>query len=133
MIFLDSWVWIEYFSENASKKVIDVVESNGIKIISTAAILEIKYRLSKLLGVEKAASILYLIESLENVKILPLTNDIAHLAADLRLKYYDHKSRDLSFIDTVNLATSIITGCGKFYTGDKDFHGINEIEVVSVR
>lgn len=74
-----------------------------------------------------------MIESNESILIVPLTKEIAKTAADLRLKYYDKKIRDMSFIDAINLATGIFTGCDKFYTGDKDFDGITEIEVNNIR
>ncbi|MBI4895660.1 MAG: PIN domain-containing protein [Candidatus Aenigmarchaeota archaeon] len=133
MIFLDSWIFIEYFSKKDNKECIRIMEDKSVKLITTTVLLEVKYRLTKLFDLERANYAMQIIEGLDNLKIMPVTKEIADLACDLRLKYYSDKRRDLSYIDTINLATSIITGCDKFYTGDKDFNGINEIEVVSIR
>ena len=130
MIFLDSWVWLEYFSENENKEAIRLVENVSInRVINPAVLLEIKYRIAKKSGLEKANSIVFFIQNLGNVKIIPITDEIALLASDLRLKYYNKKTRDLSFIDTINLATAVLTGCEVLYTGDKDFEGIDEIKI----
>ena len=132
-IFLDSWVFVEYFSKKDNKECVRIIEDKAVKVINTTVLLEVKYRLAKLFDLEKANYAIQIIESLDNIKIIPITKEIADLACDLRLKYYNDKTRDLSYIDTINLATSILTGCEKFYTGYKDFHGIAEMEIVSVR
>lgn len=134
MIFLDTWIWMEFLGKTVeTEKAQGVIQSIGKKIISTAVLTELRYHCTKNFGAENTESIIHLIESDENILIVPLTKEIAKLASDLRLKYYDKKTRDLSFIDVINLATAILTGCNKFYTGDKGFEGISEIRIENIR
>lgn len=132
MIFLDSWIWIEFFTEGKESeqidKILESIDKGLAATISTAVLTEIKYMISKRFGIEKSDSVLYKIESIPNLKIVPVVAEVAKLAADLRLKYYS-KERQISYFDCINLATAIITGCKKFYTADPDFKGIDEIEV----
>jgi predicted nucleic acid-binding protein len=133
MIFLDSWVFIEYFSQPENNIVISLIENPNENIaISSVCLTEIKYRISKSFGIAKGNEIINLIESMKNITILPVTKEVAEFAADLRLRYYD-KKHDLSFIDCVNLSTAILSNCEKLYTGDHDFEGINEIEIEIIR
>ena len=41
-------------------------------------------------------------------------------------KYYDRKNRQFSYADAIHLATALITGCDRLFTGDPDFIGIDE-------
>ena len=131
MIFIDTWIWLEFLGES-SGMASDVVAMPD-KITSTAALLEVKYHSSKRFSHENAEKIIYLIENDHSTTILPLNIHIAKLAANLKLKYYDKKNRPISFIDCINLATAISSGCDKFYTGDPDFDGISEIEIKNIR
>lgn len=130
MIFIDSWVFIEYFFSR--KKVEKIVEGEESKIISSACITEIKYKIAKHFGIEKANELMNIISSMKSLRILPVTKEVAEYAADLRLKYYS-KSRQMSFVDCINLATAILSGCDKLYTGDIDFDGIEEIKTEIIR
>ena len=132
MIFLDSWIFLEYFlreekAKIAEKVIGDFVKTNG-GLISAAVLLEVKYRIAKKFGLEKAEETVITLENIQNISILPVSTGIAKFAANLRIKYYSPE-RQLSFIDTINLATAISAGCKKFYTGDKDFEGVDEIKV----
>jgi len=134
MIFIDTWVWMEFLGKTKeTKKAQDIIEITERKAISTSVIAELRYHSIKNFGLEKTESITQLIESNESIAIIPLTREIAKMTADLRLKYYNKKRRDLSFVDCINLATAILSGCGKFYTGDPDFDGIDEIEIKNIR
>jgi len=129
MIFLDSWIWLEYLGKTSkSEECKKFIYSSDTKIMNTLVLLELKYHGIKKFDLDNIKQILNLIEDEHTIKIMPITKDIAYLAADLRLKYYNPK-RQISFIDTVNLATAILFGCKKFYTGDPDFKDIEEIEV----
>lgn len=125
MIFIDTWVWLEFLGKSSDTS--NAVILKPEKIISTATLLELKYHSIKKFGPENTEKIVYLVEN--DSTVLPLTSEIAKLAADLRLKYYDKKEKALSFIDCINLATAIVTGCDVFYTGDPDFRGIGEIKI----
>ncbi len=50
MIFIDSWVWIEFFSEGEkSKKAEKIIEKLEEKegVISSTVLMEVKYRIKK--------------------------------------------------------------------------------------
>lgn len=130
MIFLDSWVWIEFFSEgNRWKKAEHVVAllQNERGIISSTVLMEIRYRFLRKFGKEKADLIIHTIESFENLGIVPVTSGVAKYAADLRDKYYQKGEKELSYGDAIHLATAILTGCEKLYSSDPDFENIDEM------
>ena len=134
MIFIDSWVFIEFFSEGTkfeeSKKIIQKIESGEKAIISTIVLTELKYRIASKYNRRKSEEVVYEILTFPNIKILPVSTEVAILAADLRLKYYDRKKRPLSFADVINLATAIMSRCNIFYSGDPDFENIKEIKTL---
>lgn len=129
MIALDSWIWLEFFLEGKKAKAAEAVlkqaERNG-GIISTLALTEIQYGVGKQQGLTKADELIYLIEHFPKLKIVPVVHEIAKLAADLRLKYYSQK-RQLSYADTIHLATAILAGATRFISGDPDFRDMEEI------
>lgn len=119
MIFLDTWVWMEFLGKTEeTEKAKSVIESPVRKALSAATFTELHYHATKKFNSENAESIIHIIESNADVAIIPLSAEIAKYASDLRLKYYDKKTKDLSFIDCINLATAIKVGCSAFYTGD---------------
>lgn len=136
MIFLDSWIWIEYFSEGKklkeSEALIKNISKNEGCVINPLVIAEVKYKIAKNFDIIKANKVIYIIENLPNLHILPITIEIAKLAVDLRLKYYHRKNKDLSYVDVMNLATAILSNCKTLYSGDPDFKDIEEIKTVVV-
>lgn len=136
MMFLDSWIFIEFFSggkwQRESEKLLERIRAGETAVISTIVLTEVKYRLAKLFGIEKADRVIYLIENFSSLSIVPLNAEVAKLAADLRLKYYDKGKRAISFADAINLATAIKTHCDVLYSGDPDFKDMDEIKTVIV-
>src|SRR3989344_5841501 len=133
MIFLDSWIWIEYFSQDEKYKEVEKILGGNEKIvISTTVILEVKYRISKKFGIEKADSAINVIENFPDISVMPISVDTAKLAADMRIKYYKAREREISFIDSLHLAAALLTGCKKFYSGDSDFKDIEEIKTMII-
>src|SRR3989344_6300504 len=129
MIFLDSWVFLEYLGKaEKSDKCKELILGQEEKVISTIVIVELRYHGIKKFGLENTENIISLIEDEDSIITIPITKEIANMAADLRLKYYNEKKRPISFSDTLNLATAILTGCKKLYSGDPDFDGIDEIK-----
>ncbi len=131
MFFIDSWIWIEYFSkgkksENAEAVIEMLKQDTGI--ISTFVLTETRYAITKKFGIHQANHFLQIINSIANLTILPLTPTVAVYAADLRSKYYSKKNQ-LSYGDAIHLSTSVLSDCKTFYTGDPDFLDIEEIEV----
>jgi predicted nucleic acid-binding protein len=133
MIFIDSWIWIELFSEGEKHKkareILKTVSDGEAGVISAICIAEIRYRLSKKLGSSHANEVTYLMENYPNLKIMPVTTDVAKLAADLRVKYYKKPDKMVSYADMINLATALLAKCDVLYSGDPDFKGIDEIKI----
>lgn len=130
MIFLDSWIFIEFFSEGSrSKKAEHVVTllQNEKGIVSSTVLMEVRYRFLRKFGKEKADQVIHIIESFENLEIVPVTSGVAKYAADLRDKYYQKGETELSYGDAIHLATAILTGCKRLYSGDPDFENISEM------
>ena len=130
MIFVDSWVWIEFFSTDSKwEKAEHVVArlQNEKGIISSVTLMEVRYRFLRKYGREKADQVIHVIESFKNLEIFPVTSGVAKYAADLRDTYYQKGERELSYGDAIHLATAILVGCERLYSGDPDFENIREI------
>lgn len=136
MIFIDSWILIEFFSEGMKfekvKNIIEKIESGEKTVISTMVLTELKYRIAKKYGIRKSDEAVHEIQTFPNLKILPVSEDVAILAANLRVKYYDREKRPLSFADAINLATAVISKCKTLHSGDPDFKDIEEIKTAIV-
>ncbi len=130
MIFVDTWVWLEFFQDGKKRdECKDILLSNENIVIDPLVLMEIKHKTAKRFGITKSEDILLTIESFKNVKIIPLFSKTATFAADLRLKHYGPL---LSYADCVHLAIAISTKCKRLYSGDPDFKNIKELEVVIV-
>jgi len=135
MIFVDSWIWIEIFSLGPRRvKAQQVLEQlkDVEAVISTAVVLEVRFVIRRKYGAEKAEMVVRLIEDFENLHIMPLTIDVAHLAADIRDKYHGKDGRTFSFADAIHLATAVLAGCERLYSGDPDLKGVDELGVVII-
>lgn len=131
MIFLDSWVWLEFFQEGKKKdKCKELIESAEHIIIDPLVLMEIKYRTARALGSKRSEDIILAIESFKNIKTVPIISKIGKLAADIRLKYYSKQSQ-LSYADCIHAAIAAVCKC-RFYSGDPDFKDISEIESVII-
>lgn len=131
MFFIDSWIWIEFFSEDdrykeAEKVIEKLQEKEGV--ISTTVLMEVKYRIKKKYDRELSDRVIHIMEAFDDLNILPVTSEVAKYAADLRDKYYKRKEKELSYADTIHLATAVLTDCEVLYSGDPDFEDIDEIE-----
>lgn len=130
VIGLDSWIFLEYFVEGLKfKSCKQLVLSKDTKVMSAAALMEIRYRGTKIAGRTKARRFLHDIKIDPSVTIVDVDSKIAERAAGLRLKYYNKDERELSYADCIHIATAINSKCDKFYSGDPDFKGIKEISV----
>jgi AbrB family looped-hinge helix DNA binding protein len=71
------------------------------------------------------------IHDFDGIESMPLVDEIAEYAADLRAEYYDPGERELSYADAIHLATAVVhDDCDVLYSGDPDFEGIDAIETV---
>lgn len=136
MIFLDSWVWLEYlFSGEQADEAADVIETADTAdeggLIAPTIIAEVSYRVRRVEDDETAAEAIRAIRDYEHIECVPLVEEIAEYAAELRFKYYVPGERELSYADAIHLATAALhDDCETLYSGDPDFEGLNEVETV---
>jgi predicted nucleic acid-binding protein len=91
----------------------------------------VSYRLRVVDGAEPAEEAVRAIRNYEHVESLPLVDEVANYAAELRHDYYGSGERELSYADAIHLATAVVhDDCGVLYTGDPDFEGVDEIKTV---
>ena len=62
-----------------------------------------------------------------NIKKIPVDESIAMKAAELRAKY-----QALKALDSIHLATAILSHCKAFITNDKQLQQIKEVSVYSM-
>jgi predicted nucleic acid-binding protein len=134
MIYLDSWVWIEFFSRGECKgkaeEVIARLKDIGA-VISTAVLMEVAYIFQRKFGEEKANGVITIIEAFDNLHIVPVSSEVAVYAANIRDKY-NRKGRKFSYRDAIHLATAVLTGCETLCSGDPDFLVIDELEIAII-
>ena len=133
MIYLDSWVWLEYGLrgdqwETAREVIDDAVADGGA--VSTIALTEIDYVLSRDVDRTTADLVTSAIEDFEEINVVPVSSEVALYASRLRRKYYDRQDNALSYADAIHVATADLVGCETLHTGDSDFEDIEEIEAI---
>ena len=134
MIFLDSWVWLEYiFSGDKDEKAESLIErANDPEeggLIAPTILAEVSYRVRVVEDKETAEEAIRAMRDFEYVESVPLIDEIAEYAAELRFKYYEPGERELSYADAIHLATAVVhDDCTVLYSGDPDFADIEEIE-----
>lgn len=136
MIFLDSWVWLEYIfsgaSDDEARAVIeraDSPEEGGI--IAPTVLAEVSYRVRVVEDEVTAEEAVRAIRAYDHIDSIPVIDEIAEYAAELRFDYYEHGTRELSYADAIHLATAIVyDDCDCLYSGDPDFEDFDEIETV---
>ncbi len=136
MIFLDSWVWLEYVFDGekaeAAEKVIRRANTDDTGgLIAPTVIVEVSYRIRRVENDTTAEETIHAIHDFEHIESLPLVDEIAEYAAELRAKCYNPDERELSYADAIHLATAVVhDDCDVLYSGDPDFAGIDAIETV---
>lgn len=130
MKFLDSWVWLAYFlNEETSDRAEEIIFESDEILIALTVLMEVRYRFLENFDREKAERLTSAIRSMENVRIMPLNEEVAVKAADIRHKYYSRGEVEISYADSVHVACAQMTGCEKLYSGDPDFVDVEEVEV----
>lgn len=134
MIFLDSWVWLEFLlsgdREVRAEKFIQRAADEG-GLIAPTVVAEVSYRIQVLDGEESAADAIRAIHAFEHIESVPLVDELAEYAAKLRFKYYQRGDRELSYADAIHLAVAIAhDACHALCSGDPDFEDIEEIETI---
>ena len=136
MIFLDSWVWLEFvFSGDKADAAEAAIERANSPdeggLIAPTVLAEVSYRIRRVEDEETADEAIRAIRSYEHIESLPLIDEIGEYAAELRFKYYQPGERELSYADTIHLATAAIHDeCHTLYSGDPDFADLEELETV---
>lgn len=136
MIFLDSWLWLEVLFDDedavAAKDVIERADDPDVGgLIAPTVTAEVAYRVCVVEDEETAREATGTLHDFEHVESLPINDRLAEYAAELRWKYYDPGTRELSYADAIHLATaSAHDECDVLYTGDPDFEGVDEVDTV---
>ena|SRR3989338_5249270 len=133
MLCLDSYVLMDILSDKADRalkgqKYLEEVKRKGCMLPSTV-LAEVFFHVARRNTPDNASKAITFIKSIENLHIVDINQDISIMAGSLRAKYYHHEKRAISYLDCIHLATAIMNNCKKFVTGDKDFKGIEEIEI----
>lgn len=131
MIFVDSWVWIDFFAEDDrwrdAEAVLERIPEEGA-VIAPTVLMEVWYRIEQKADTEQADQVVDAIQRFEELEVVPVTTDAALTASRLREKYYQRGERELSYADAIHLAIAVMTGCEVLCSGDPDFEGLDEIE-----
>lgn len=134
MIFLDSWVWLEFvFSGEKDAEAESLIERANTPeeggLIAPTIISEVSYRTRVVEDQSVAEDTVRAIRDFEHIESMPLIDEIAAYAAELRFKYYEPGERELSYADAIHLATAVVhDDCTVLYSGDPDFADLDEIE-----
>lgn len=136
MIFLDSWVWLEYLfggeKDDDAGSLIERADTPDVGgLVTPTVIAEVSYRVRVVEDDETAEEAVRAIRDYEYIDSVPLIDEIAEYAAELRYEYYEPGERELSYADAIHLATAVVhDDCEALYSGDPDFADIDEIETV---
>lgn len=122
-ILVDTWAWIEMMMGSRQGECVrTVILNNPDLFISTLTIYELRYRIEQLKDSESAISIINQIT--EQVKVIPVDNQIAMLAGTIKLAQCQGKTK-MGAVDCMILATARVHGL-KILSGDKHFAGLEE-------
>jgi predicted nucleic acid-binding protein len=131
MFFVDSWVFLEFFQDDerasAAEAVLERIASESA-VVAPTVLLEVRYQIRRKYGGDEADRVTSAIRTLDGLEVVPITADVAVTAADVRDKYYQRRDRELSYADAIHVATALLTDCETLYTGDPDFHGLDELD-----
>jgi predicted nucleic acid-binding protein len=136
VIFLDSWVWLEFlFEGEQEEEAFSLIQransSEEGGLITPLVLSEVGYRMRVEMGEETGQEAVETIRDHEYVESFPVGDDLAAYAAELRHDYYERRGCQISYADTVHLAAAIVhDDCHTFYTGDPDFEDVDEIKTV---
>ena len=136
MIFLDSWVWLEFiFSGEKAAAAESLIERANTAdeggLIAPTVIAEVSYRIRTVENESTATEAISAIRDYDHIDCMPLIDDIAEYAAELRFTYHSRAERELSYADAIHLAMAAVhDDCHTLYSGDPDFTDVDEIETV---
>lgn len=128
-IYLDTFVFMDMLSGQK-----DVVEKAKIYIgqpavVSAVVLTELMFHLLRHGAKEKAEEVIFYIKSLPSLEIIDVTGEIAELAGKLRSRYMNRLDKNLTYFDSIHMATALVCNTTKFVTGDKDLRGILDLKI----
>ncbi|ELZ10805.1 hypothetical protein C479_08338 [Halovivax asiaticus JCM 14624] len=135
MYFVDSWVWLEYLLDgkaaDAAEAVIRDATTEAGGLIAPTVVAEVRYRIRCVDGDDGADEAVRILTSADEIQSMPLIDEVASEAADIRFQYYERGSCELSYADAIHVATATLhDDCERLYSGDPDFAEIDEIETI---
>ena len=116
---IDSAVWLAYLFNSQYK---EIIESEGIYLLSVLSLFEIKRKLvkSKLEETKIAKSVDFI---KKQSLIIPITSEIAEMSVEISLMH------NLATIDSLIYSTSIINK-SILLTLDNDFRGLKDVRIL---
>ena|GEM_PF-1822904 len=133
-IYLDTFVFMDILSGDAglaekADSFIEVSKKSG-SAISAIMFAELAFHIRRRKTRERTEEILFYVQSLPGLEIVPVDAEIAKTAGILRARYRHMKlQKKFTYFDCIHIATALSAGCRKFVTGDRGFKDIKEIEV----
>jgi predicted nucleic acid-binding protein len=129
IIYLDTFVFMDMLS-GQKEHVVKAKKYIGKKaIVSSVILTELTYHLLRHGAKEKTDEIIFYVKSLPNLTIIDVSNEIAEIAGQIRVRYRRKLNKKLTYFDSIHLATALVNNAKKFVTGDRGFIGIREIEI----
>lgn len=122
MVLVDSSGWIEFFAEGSLAKEYSQYLKDLTKVVTPTIVLYEVYKKIKRERSEEDA--LLAISFMNKTSVIPLSESIALLAADLSLKH------SLPMADAIVYATALEKNC-KIVTGDMHFKGLDRVVLVA--
>ena len=129
-VYFDTFVFMDLLSgrEAYMKKAENYMKNNN-GIVSSVLLSELAFHVRRRKGKESMEQVIFFIQSLPNLEIRPVTEEIATLAGRIRSKYRKRIEKNLTYFDCIHIATAITENCNKFITGDKGFREIKDIKM----
>ena len=127
-IYLDTFIFMDLLSgskEIAEKAAVYMKEE---AVVSAVLLTELSFHIGRRKK-SKIDEVLFYLQSLPDLRIVPVSAEIASLAGKLRAAYFKKIEKKLTYFDCLHLATALVSGCTKFVTGDRGFAAIQEIEM----
>lgn len=136
MIFVDSWVWLEFLFDgdraDAAASTIERAASAEVGgLVAPTVLAEVSYRVRRVEDGDAAAEAVRALRDYEHVESMPVIDEVAEYAAELRHEYYERGECEPSYADAIHVATAAMhEECRALYTGDPDFADVDEVETV---
>ena len=123
MLLVDSSIWLDHFGD-VNERSSNYIENEGILACSILTLFEVERKLIKL-GVKKER----VKQAIEFMKtraiIINLNEEIIHKGVDISIKH------QLATVDALIYASAQKEKI-KLITGDYDFHGLPEVEIIEM-